>query len=319
MAPDKTQLDRLFLKFLEGTCTEEEEQLLWQWFFLLDTRSQEMIQSTEREMIAREEMRSVIMAQVRPAKKTVFPLRRYAAVAACLIGLVITISFLMRLSTPGKHTLLATVIYNDSSAVQSFYLPDSSRVMLNRFSSLSWEEDFATRQRRVQLKGEGYFEVHPDKQHPFIVESNGMETKALGTAFIIEAYDGETEMRVSLLHGKVAITNAGKTFQPALLEPGQLLRYRNQQKDIQIEKISVSNPMAWTEGGMTFNRIPLTEALNRLARHYHITIKYNADRLKQKTVSGSFNATSWEKLLPNILFVHDLTYAVQDSTINIQE
>lgn len=317
MTPDNKELDQLFHKFMEGTCTPEETRLLWQWFFLLDTRSQYMIQNQERETAVHEEMRSIIMAQVAPVPKKLTIWSHRMAVAASLLIVIITTAIITFLHLSNKNEL-TTFIQNDSSQVRSFYLPDSSHIVLNRASSLSWKEDFNTKERRVILGGEGYFEVYPDKRRPFIVESNGIETKALGTAFTIEAYEQEGEIRVALLHGKVEIKGTNNAFDPALLQAGQMLRYNYQKKEIQVEQISISNPLAWTTGGMTFNGIPLHEALERLSRRYHITINYNPDQLKGKMVSGSFNVTTWEKLLPNILFLHDLKYNIQDSTITIQ-
>lgn len=305
---------------MEGTCSPEEEQLLWQWFFLLDTRSQEMIRQQVPESVIGSAMRRVIMTHVNKPKKVFILFRRPMIAAAAVVAILLTTALLWFLSGSSKRQdTLAGAIYAGNDHIRSFYLPDSTKVVLNLGSGLSWTPDFGRQDRRVVLKGEGYFEVYPDKDHPFIVESNGLETRALGTAFNIEAYQGETEMRVSLLHGKVAITDVQKTLPPAILQTGQLLRYRYAQKDRQVENISVGNSLAWTAGGMTFNRIPLSEALDRLARRYRIHIRYDPQRLKDKTVSGSFHATSWEKLLPNILFVHDLQYSVRDSTISIHE
>lgn len=318
MEPGKKELDRLFRRFMEGDCTPEETELLWQWFWLLDLRSQDLLRSRQQEDVIREEMRSTIMAKINPRKPARIRGWQLAA-AAMLAGLIVSLALFIPGIGPDKKHLAENVIVNDTAAVISFYLPDSSRVILSRSSRLTWKEDFDAMERRVTLSGEGYFDVHPNQSHPFIVESNGIETRALGTAFTIEAYEGETETRVLLLQGKVEVAGRQKIFQPALLEPGQLLRYRRHQKDIQVEKITVSDPLAWTRGGMTFNNLPLSEALDRLARRYSIIIRYDPGRLKGKMVSGSFHNASWEKLLQGILFVHGLRYRVAGGFIQIAE
>jgi ferric-dicitrate binding protein FerR (iron transport regulator) len=311
MTPNQEHLDQLFRQFMDGKASQEETHLLWQWVFLLDARQQKILYSAEEETAIREEMRTVILQHVVPRRK-IFPhILRYVAAAAVLLFAAF---FLFRPSGFMHHGALAAVESNDSS-IRSFYLPDSTHVILNLSSRLEWNDDFNEHERKVSLTGEGYFEVHHDPAHPFIVESNGISTRALGTAFNIESYHGEGEIRVSLLEGKVSVTS--NMFQPATLQPGQLLRYSHAQKNMLVEQIGVNNAIAWTEGGMTFNRIPLKEALNRLAKRYRITIQYNPEKMQGKTVSGSFNASQWEKLLPNILFIHDLHYEVKDSLITV--
>ncbi len=113
-------------------------------------------------------------------------------------------------------------------------------MVLNRASRLQWTNNFNRTERRVSLTGEGYFKIHHDSKRPFIVESAGLEVKALGTAFTVEAYNEESEMRVALLNGKVQVTDSGKVMQRALLTPGQFMRYRYAQKEMKVEKIHVS-------------------------------------------------------------------------------
>lgn len=295
---------------MEGKASPQERQLLWRWFFLLDARKQKILYSAEEETVIREEMRTVILRHAVPRRK-IFPyILRYAAAAVLLFA----ISWLLWPDVMTHHPVLSAVESSDSS-IHSFYLPDSTHVVLNLSSRLEWNSDFNERERRVSLIGEGYFEVRKDPAHPFIVESNGIATKALGTAFNIESYNGEGEIRVSLLEGKVSVANGVQ--EPVMLQPGQLLRYSHVQRNMLVEQIGVSNSIAWTEGGMTFNRIPLKEALDRLAKRYHITIEYNPKKMNGKTVSGSFHASRWEKLLPNILFIHDLRYEIKDSLITV--
>lgn len=317
MAPDKQQLDHLYKKFMAGECTVDEEELLWTWILLLDARSASIIRRSRHDHdLIKEDVRSAVLTQINQQKVVPFKWWKLAAAAAVLIT-VLTIGFIFL--SPGKKSTaaIATVISNDNKSVKIFYLPDSTKVVLNRASHLQYEEDFNTVERRVSLIGEGYFDVHQDSRRPFIVTGGGLEVKALGTAFTVEAYNEESEMRVALINGKVQITDSGKVMQRAVLTAGQLMRYGYTQHNMKVEKIRVNDPLAWTNGGMTFNRILLSEALKRLALKYGINVVYDENQLQNKYVSGSFNETTWEKLLPNILFLHNLKYTVKDSTVHV--
>ena len=71
-------------------------------------------------------------------------------------------------------------------------LPDQSVVWLNAGSRLVYPSVFDEKERKVQLFGEGYFEVEADPEHPFCVStSEGLRVIAYGTKFNVNAYDDE--------------------------------------------------------------------------------------------------------------------------------
>jgi transmembrane sensor len=78
------------------------------------------------------------------------------------------------------------ITISSGDAVATFYLPDSSKVWLNKHSTLTYPEDFGTEGRRTKLAGEGYFEVRPDKQAPFSVTTRHTTTQVVGTSFNIK-------------------------------------------------------------------------------------------------------------------------------------
>ena len=81
------------------------------------------------------------------------------------------------------------IAYNEVTApygmVSSLTLPDSSKVWLNAGSTLKYPTAFTSNVREVEMSGEAYFEVHADKEHPFIVNTGDLKVTATGTAFNI--------------------------------------------------------------------------------------------------------------------------------------
>lgn len=57
-------------------------------------------------------------------------------------------------------------------------LPDGSSVWLNSGSELQFPEKFDSLERRVTLPGQGFFEVIPDPDRPFRVETGKIVTEA---------------------------------------------------------------------------------------------------------------------------------------------
>src|SRR3546814_13589267 len=60
---------------------------------------------------------------------------------------------------------------------------------LNAGSVVSYPENFAEGPRIVRLDGEAFFDVVHIENRPFIVESSGIRTTVVGTAFNINTYN----------------------------------------------------------------------------------------------------------------------------------
>jgi ferric-dicitrate binding protein FerR (iron transport regulator) len=63
-------------------------------------------------------------------------------------------------------------------------LEDGTIIWLKGNSSLTYPEHFVSATREVNLIGEALFEVAKDASHPFIVHSNGMNTRFWGQVLI---------------------------------------------------------------------------------------------------------------------------------------
>lgn len=128
------------------------------------------------------------------------PMRLLAA--ACVVVAVCSVSLLawqnLR-SQPVYQPLMATT---EAANRSQLTLPDGTQVYLNAQSQLSYQLDTKGRQRVVNLDGEGYFEVAPDKAHPFKILTNGMEVLCLGTKFDIKTMKTIVRPRLSCVKAR---------------------------------------------------------------------------------------------------------------------
>jgi ferric-dicitrate binding protein FerR (iron transport regulator) len=83
----------------------------------------------------------------------------------------------------GNHVLIQT-------------LPDGSTVTLNKNSILSYPNKFDDGKRAVTLTGEAFFNITPDKQHPFVIASGEASVTVVGTTFNVKTTADETEVIV---------------------------------------------------------------------------------------------------------------------------
>ncbi|MRG45079.1 DUF4974 domain-containing protein [Chitinophaga sp. SYP-B3965] len=311
MAQHKKLLDRLFSRFIQQKGNKEEQSIFWQWIWPLDARKQVTNRTKEEKDLVRERLWGNILLETQPAYS---PDRWKQVIAAAAVITGITVAGWLLIKEPISEN--NTVFKSKEHAIRRLLLPDSTEVVLNANSSIQYSAAYNKRDRRVTLTGEGYFKVHKDNLHPFIVITEGLETQALGTAFNIEAHKQENQIQISLTEGKVAVTLADGQFPKNILHPGQLLRYNKLTKQSTTTSFT-TDVTAWTSGGLSFNGIPLKDALDRLSADFQLQLRYSPEQLAGKTVTASFSKTSWQNALSNILFAHDLTYTMKDSLIII--
>lgn len=148
-------------------------------------------------------------------------------------------------------------------------LPDQSKVWLNAKSSLTYPTYFTGNERKVQLKGEAYFEITPNAKMPFKVNSREQTVEVLGTHFDIMAYDDDDIIKTTLLEGSVKISNNGHS---RILVPGEQAQVSDAGTRV-TDDIDLEDVMAWKNGYFKFND-SLENVMRKISRWYNIEIKY---------------------------------------------
>lgn len=167
-------------------------------------------------------------------------------------------------------------------------LPDHSVVWLNAGSTLRYPTVFRKNNRKVELKGEAYFEVHADHERPFYVNtSSGMSVHAYGTRFNVSAYEDDNYIETVLEKGKVNVTTPDlKTS--IKLAPGERAFYDKNLNKLVKEQIDTYEKIAWKEGKLIFRNTSLDEVLKRLARHFNVDIQFNNKSGKEYKYRATF-------------------------------
>ncbi len=187
-------------------------------------------------------------------------------------------SFLSEVKDPQTEDLNAPVIYNTIETPKGgkfqIKLPDGSKVWLNAASSLRFPTVFNGSKRQVELKGEAYFEVSPDKSKIFEVNTRNQVVQVLGTHFNINAYLDEPTVNTTLLEGSVRVSDL-RTNISQLLKPGE-----QSQLSEQIEVINLKNTneaVAWKEGYFQFDEADIKTVMRQIERWYDVSVVYEGD------------------------------------------
>ncbi|MBS1665573.1 MAG: DUF4974 domain-containing protein [Bacteroidetes bacterium] len=152
-------------------------------------------------------------------------------------------------------------------------LSDSTKVWLNSTSSLTYPIAFTGNERAVTLTGEAYFEVAKNKAHPFIVHTQKMDVKVLGTHFNVDAYEDETDTKTTLLEGSVALSHQSSSI---LLTPGEQ-GIAGPAAAIRTRKVNTDHVTAWKQGYFVFRGDNIREIMKQISRWYDVDIVYEGN------------------------------------------
>jgi ferric-dicitrate binding protein FerR (iron transport regulator) len=154
-------------------------------------------------------------------------------------------------------------------------LSDGTKIYLNFGSSIKYPQHFIGNTREVILKGEGYFEVAHNPQKPFIVKTEHIEIRALGTKFNVSAYPGNGVVATTLIEGKVIVERKKGKGAESLgsLVPGQHVSYNINSGDIISATGNTDRYIAWKDGKLVFQNESLEEVAIRLSRMFNVDIE----------------------------------------------
>lgn len=177
-------------------------------------------------------------------------------------------------------------------------LPDGTKVWLNSASALKYPVVFNGQLRKVELIGEAYFEVAPNKAMPFIVKTPSQQVEVLGTKFNINGYVNEGNTKTTLIEGSVRVTLSQQMASRAgevILKPGQQAIQR--QKAIVIQLADIETAIAWKNGMLEFKDAPIDDIMRQVARWYNLDIAYEGNVPKDLFTGGISRKSNLDNLL----------------------
>ncbi|MEW6469932.1 MAG: FecR domain-containing protein [Bacteroidota bacterium] len=136
-----------------------------------------------------------------------------AILAIAVFGFVVKQLFFSDPERPGK---LQYVEISTADSVNIFYLPDSSKIFLNRNSGIVYADGFQDTARIAYLTGEAYFEVREDDK-TFVVFAGGTQVTVLGTSFNVKANEEDEEVEITVIEGEVAFKEQGMSNDSTLV------------------------------------------------------------------------------------------------------
>jgi len=237
---------------------------------------------------------------------------KYAAIIAIPLLVISTIYFTN--STKESNLFVAMTEEGQKSQV---LLPDGTHVWLNAGSRITYSSDFSKSNRRVNITGEAFFDVAKDNTHQFIVETDYINVVVYGTAFNISAYPKDSDIKVSLLNGKVLLENCRTNKKLVEMYPGQQVAVSKRWLDFSKYDCNVENESLWTKNMMRFENTSAEDIFEKLEHWYGLNIHVeNMDT----TIKYGFTikSESIREMLELINKITPITYRIDGEEVYIK-
>ena len=165
-------------------------------------------------------------------------------------------------------------------------LNDGTKVWINSGSKLVFPAEFDKHKREVFVEGEVFLDVTHDAEKPFIVHTQAIDVKVLGTQFNVSAYADRSDLQVVLVSGEVEIRKDGAAKE--ILKPNQMLTYHEESHDFAVTVVDVEDYTAWKDGYYVFYSQDLSAVFGKLSKYYNVQFQCD-DKLKKLVCSGKLD------------------------------
>lgn len=283
---------------------------------------------------------------------TIFPLKkinkRILKISAAVVSIAAVVFLLFNLSNiqtspsaPAKTSEIST----KNGSKTNLVLPDGTKVWLNAGSKLTYNNDiFGIELREVNLIGEAFFDVTKNPDKPFVIHTQKMDIKVLGTAFNVRCYPNERKTETSLLRGRIEVTLKDRPKEKIYLSPNEKLTLLNgnivsdeptvnkkvKRRTELIEptvtighithKITDSTIIietSWIENKLEFRSESFEDVASKMEKWYGVKINIQDERLKQEHLTGSFETETVDQALSALQYTTKFNFTINKNAITI--
>jgi len=233
---------------------------------------------------------------------------RIASVAAALFLLV---GWWM-MSTPDSVEMIS--VTTNSKEQKEIKLPDNSTVWLNENTSLIYPKTFDKSIRKVILTGNAVFEVTHNPQHRFLVESDDISIKVLGTKFNVISNDNFGNSYVHVINGKVQVKNDKVIENQLIIAKDMSVLYNAKTDQLAHTSDYDLNQLFWMNNTLEFRNVTLKKVFEDIQKYYEIDIKIKNTELLSCSVNGKFKDKTVDEILDSIQPIYDFEITKTNST-----
>lgn len=312
---------------LDGTASQDERQLVEKW--LNESDVNQKIYATIANVGYFRNLGDLSEVKARLRQKlehniATLALRRkirlYQSLAAASVVLLVVIGGWMFMNEKTSQLTASVETVTSNGCKSHITLSDGTVVALNSGSYLKYPSHFADGNREVELVGEAYFEVAKDKNHPFIVHSQDVQVRVLGTHFNVKSFPEDDKIVTTLLEGAVQLTTSGakSTGVNQVLKPNQQLVFNKRSGKSDVRTVEAMLYASWKDNQYYFENERFSQIAHELERGYNMKIIIKNRALREETFSGTFEKKeSFYRILDAMKLYRGFDYRVHQDTVSI--
>ena len=304
----------LLNKYLKGEASKEESDLLISHYNLFESEPDILNSLTENQKTEiKDEILNTIFDEIslRDKKANAIQTGRQklllvSLAAVLIIILSVGITFFNRIPIEQKNNISRLSEVKENRLIQ---LPDGSTVIISPGSKLNYPSSFdGLSNREVYLDGQAYFDIKHNRQKPFIIHTGKLKTTVLGTAFEINAWAGEPDVRVTVSRGKVKVEDQfNKTI--GIITPNEQITYDKLNENVVQKVVNTPEFLEWKEQDLLLSDVTVAEASILLEERFKVKIIITDDWIKSKRFTTTYQkGVAIEKILNSIAEFNDAEY-----------
>ena len=224
------------------------------------------------------------------------PLWRSISAIAAILVISLGVLYFLNSSSTSHHA--------QNGITTQLLLPDSSEVILNAGSLLTYDADNWPEKRALSLKGEAYFKVAGGST--FTVSTARGTIRVIGTQFKVK--DRPEFFEVVCYEGRVEVV---LNNEKQLLAAGQ--SFKSLGSEIFAESTRAEYP-EWLDKKTIFKSVPFHQVVSELERQYDI--KITGTPVENTTAfTGTFSHENLETALQAITIPLNLSYSINGKNV----
>lgn len=317
---------KIIKNFIHDKFSPELKEKVWRWLVDSDRQAEKeeaMIRLWEEQeykadastILSYEHFRKKIAPHSRNATIS-YTLRKWTQVAAILLIPLLSIWIAYLYIQPNKEDTELVEYYVPRGEQKQIILPDGSVAHLNSGTLLIYPQKFNNDIRSVYLMGEAHFDVRKNSRHPFIVKTNHLNVKVLGTKFNVHAYAEDQKTITTLESGSVVVQKSNNE-DIITLTPNEQLDYDNPTGEFIKKNIDASLYTGWTKGELNFAGMTLKDIFTTIERIYDIHIIVPPHLATTDVYTIKFKQKAPIKDIMNIVTktIGNIDYKVEDENV----
>lgn len=318
----------LITKYFEGEITAAERKLLFS-MIQTDEKLRKDFSSVQNlyalsswlpnendEFEAVDKLAAFKQTHCRKKRYPIHIIKHAAGYAAAICITILSTWVVMNDREPAEEMVTYEEFTTPSGQRAMVKLHDGTTVWLNARSTLRYPNHFAREERKVELDGEAFFDVEHNEHKPFVVSTEKLDIKVLGTKFNVFAYKGREEFNTALLEGSVKVYERMNEEKALFMNPNECVEL----KDNKLVKRPMDNTdfLLWKEGIYAFDDVPFEDIIKKFELYYDIVITVNNSKLMKYKFSGKFRQRDGvESALRTLRKVYYFTYIKDEENNNI--